>query len=98
MSFTNSEGENRLGKLAGFAGVSALIFNFIPILTYFSIVLAPIALIAGLIALRRLPRTMAIVGIVTGLIYVLAAVLLIWSSMDAMERAMETAEVEGEIL
>ena len=59
---------NALGKAAFIIGLIGLVFSFIPIIGFVSWLLAPIAIIFGLIALRRPSRSLAIAGIVTGAI------------------------------
>lgn len=57
---------NSLGKAAGITGIFALILSFIPFVGFVSWLLAPLAILFGLIALRRKPRSLAIVGLITG--------------------------------
>lgn len=59
---------NSLGKASCVVGVLALIFSFIPIIGFVSWLLAPLAIIFGLIALRKPARSLAIVGLITGII------------------------------
>jgi hypothetical protein len=59
---------NALGKAAFIVGLIALVMSFIPIIGFVSWLLAPLAVLFGLIALRRPSRSLAIAGIVTGLI------------------------------
>jgi hypothetical protein len=59
---------NSLGKAAFIIGLIGLIMSFIPIIGFVSWLLAPLAILFGLIALRRAPRSLAIAGIVTGAI------------------------------
>jgi hypothetical protein len=57
---------NSLGKAAFVVGLIALAMSFIPFIGFVSWLLAPLALLFGLIALRRPPRSLAIAGLVTG--------------------------------
>jgi len=57
---------NSLGKAAFIVGLIALILSFIPIIGFASWLLAPLAIIFGLIALRKAPRALAMAGLVTG--------------------------------
>lgn len=57
---------NSLGKAAFIVGLIGLVLSFIPIVGFVSWLLAPLAILFGLIALRRAPRSLAIAGIVTG--------------------------------
>lgn len=59
---------NSLGKAASVIGVIALILSFIPFVGFVSWLLAPLSVIFGLIGLRKQPRSLAIVGIITGII------------------------------
>jgi len=59
---------NSLGKASFIVGLIALIMSFIPIIGFVSWLLAPLAILFGLIALRRPSRSLAIVGIITGAI------------------------------
>jgi hypothetical protein len=59
---------NALGKAGFILGLLALVLSFIPIIGFVAWLLAPLAIIFGLIALRRPSRSLAIVGIVTGVI------------------------------
>lgn len=59
---------NSLGKASFIIGLIALIFSFIPIIGFVSWLLAPLAILFGLIALRRPSKSLAIVGIITGAI------------------------------
>lgn len=88
---------NSLGKAAGIVGVIALIFSFIPIIGFVSWLLAPLALLFGLIALRRKPRSWAIVGLVTGAIAL--AICFSWlSATESVGEAMsaDTFNTTGE--
>lgn len=62
---------NSLGKAAFVVGLVALIFSFIPIIGFVSWLLAPLAILFGLIALRRPPKSLAVAGIITGAIALL---------------------------
>lgn len=59
---------NSLGKASFIIGLIALIMSFIPIIGFVSWLLAPLAILFGLIALRRRSKSLAIAGIVTGAI------------------------------
>ena len=59
---------NSLGKAAGIIGIIGLLMSFVPFIGFVSWILAPLAVIFGLVALRRNPRSWAIVGIITGAI------------------------------
>lgn len=59
---------NALGKAAFIIGLIGLVLSFVPIIGFVSWLLAPLAIIFGLIALRRPSRTLAIAGIITGAI------------------------------
>lgn len=59
---------NSLGKASFIIGVIGLVFSFIPIIGFVSWLLAPLAILFGLIALRKQNRSLAIVGIITGAI------------------------------
>lgn len=57
---------NALGKAAFIIGLSGLVLSFVPIIGFVSWLLAPLAIIFGLIALRRPSKSLAIAGIITG--------------------------------
>lgn len=59
---------NSLGKASFIIGLIALILSFIPIIGFVSWLLAPLAILFGLIALRRPSKSLAIAGIITGVI------------------------------
>lgn len=59
---------NSLGKASFIIGLVALVFSFVPIIGFVSWLLAPLAVIFGLIAARRARRSLAIAGIITGVI------------------------------
>lgn len=59
---------NSLGKAAFIIGIVGLVLSFVPIIGFVSWLLAPLAVLFGLIALRRAPRSLAIAGIVTGVV------------------------------
>lgn len=59
---------NSLGKAAGIIGVIALVLSFIPLIGFVSWILAPLSILFSLIALRKSPRSWAIVGTITGAI------------------------------
>lgn len=63
----DNEDENRLGKVAGIAGLVSLALHFVPVLGVANALVGPFAFIAGIIAVRRKPRAMAIIGIVSGI-------------------------------
>lgn len=88
---------NSLGKAAGIVGIIALIFSFIPIIGFVSWLLAPLAILFGLIALRRKPRSWALVGLVTGAIAL--AICFSWlSATESVGEAMsaDTFNTTGE--
>lgn len=57
---------NSTGKGAFIVGLIGLILSFIPFIGFVAWLLGPLAIIMGLIALRKPPRGLAIAGIVTG--------------------------------
>ena len=57
---------NALGKAAFIMGLIGLLFSFIPIIGFVAWLLAPLAILFGLIALLRPSRSLAIAGILTG--------------------------------
>jgi hypothetical protein len=59
---------NALGKAAFIVGLIGLVLSFVPIIGFVSWLLAPLAIIFGLIALRRPSRSLAIAGIITGVV------------------------------
>jgi len=59
---------NSLGKASFIIGLIGLVLSFIPFVGFVSWLLAPLAIVFGLIALRRRNRSLAIAGIVTGVI------------------------------
>lgn len=59
---------NSLGKAAFVIGLIALLMSFVPIIGFVSWLLAPLAIIFGLIALRRASKSLAIAGIICGAI------------------------------
>jgi len=59
---------NSLGKAAFIVGLIALVLSFIPFIGFVSWLLAPLAILFGLIALRKPPRSLAIAGLFTGAI------------------------------
>lgn len=59
---------NALGKAAFIVGLIGLVLSFVPIIGLVSWLLAPLAILFGLIALRRPSRSLAIAGIVTGIL------------------------------
>ena len=59
---------NSLGKASFIVGLISLVLSFVPIIGFVSWLLAPLAIIFGLIALRRSSRSLAIAGIITGII------------------------------
>ena len=59
---------NALGKAAFIVGLTGLILSFIPLIGFVSWILGPMAIIFGLIALRRKSRSLAIAGLVTGVL------------------------------
>jgi hypothetical protein len=65
---------NSLGKAAFVIGLIGLVLSFIPIIGFVSWLLAPLAVLFGLIALRRPPRALAVAGIITGAISLLVCI------------------------
>lgn len=65
---------NSLGKAAFIIGLIGLALSFVPIVGFVSWLLAPLAIIFGLIALRRPSRSLAIVGIITGAVALLVCI------------------------
>ena len=59
---------NALGKAAFIIGLIGLVLSFVPFIGFVSWLLAPLAIIFGLIALRRPSKSLAIAGIITGVI------------------------------
>ncbi|TCM32488.1 hypothetical protein EDF59_12376 [Novosphingobium sp. ST904] len=59
---------NALGKAAFIVGLIGLILSFIPLIGFVSWILGPLAILFGLIALLRKSRSLAIAGIVTGVL------------------------------
>ena len=59
---------NSLGKASFIVGLIALIMSFVPIIGFVSWLLAPLAIIFGLIAVFRPSKSLAIAGIITGII------------------------------
>jgi hypothetical protein len=59
---------NALGKAAFIVGLISLVMSFIPIIGFVSWLLAPLSILFGIIALFRPSRSMAIAGIVCGVI------------------------------
>ena len=59
---------NSLGKAAFIIGIIGLLMSFIPIIGFVAWLLCPLAILFGLIALRRPSKSLAIAGIVTGVI------------------------------
>ncbi len=66
---------NSLGKASFVIGLIALAVSFIPIVGFVSWLLAPLAILFGLIALMRPSKSLAIVGIITGAIALLVCYL-----------------------
>jgi hypothetical protein len=60
------EDRNSLGKAAFIIGLIALILSFVPIIGFVAWLMAPLAILFGLIALRRKSKSLAIAGIITG--------------------------------
>jgi hypothetical protein len=65
---------NALGKAAFIVGLIGLVLSFVPIIGFVSWLLAPLAILFGLIALRRPSRSLAIAGIIAGAIGLLVCV------------------------
>jgi hypothetical protein len=59
---------NALGKAAFIIGLIGLVLSFVPFIGFVSWLLAPLAIIFGLIALRRPSKSLAIAGIIAGVI------------------------------
>jgi hypothetical protein len=59
---------NALGKAAFIIGLIGLVMSFVPIIGFVSWLLGPLAIIFGLISLRRQSRSLAIAGIIAGVI------------------------------
>ncbi len=76
---------NALGKAAFIIGVIGLVLSFIPIIGFVSWLLGPLAVLFGLIALRRPSRSLAIAGIITGVIAVFICVSWIKATQSAVE-------------
>jgi hypothetical protein len=57
---------NSLGKAAFILGLIGLVMAFVPVIGFVSWILAPLAILCGVIALRKPRRSLAIAGIVTG--------------------------------
>ncbi|MGQ7830922.1 hypothetical protein [Altererythrobacter sp. Z27] len=96
MSYVDSdEPKNNLGKASSIAGISSLFFGFMPYVGVVSLVLSPFAIIAGLIALRRKPRLFAIIGIVSGMVLPLLAIVATVELGNAIESSLENATTEG---
>lgn len=57
---------NSLGKGAFIIGLIGLVLSFVPIIGFVSWILGPLAVLLGLVALRKPPRSLAIAGIITG--------------------------------
>lgn len=66
---------NALGKAAFVTGLIGLLMSFIPLIGFVAWLLGPIAILLGLIALRRPSRSLAIVGVITGLLALLVCVM-----------------------
>lgn len=65
---------NSLGKAAFIMGLIALIMAFVPLIGFVSWILAPLAILCGGIAATRPKRSLAIAGIVTGLLALLVCI------------------------
>jgi hypothetical protein len=65
---------NSLGKAAFIVGLIGLAMSFIPIVGFVSWLLAPLAIVFGVIALRRQPRSMAIAGVICGSVALLVCI------------------------
>ena len=88
---------NSLGKAAGIIGVIGLILSFVPLIGFVSWFLTPLAIIFGLIALRRVPRSWAIVGIITGVIGLFVCVSWIHAAKSAGQAmSADTFNTSGE--
>ena len=88
---------NSLGKAAFIIGLIGLILSFVPIIGFVSWLLAPLAILCGLVALRKPPRSLAIAGLITG---GLALLICIWwlNATKSMGEAMsaDTFNTTGE--
>lgn len=76
---------NSLGKAAFIVGVIALTMSFIPFIGFVAWLLAPLAILFGLIALRRPPRAMAVAGIVVGAVALLVCILWVNATKAGVE-------------
>jgi apolipoprotein N-acyltransferase len=68
---------NGLGQASAFVGIASLLLAVIPYGMNLSFLLAPAAIVMGLIARRREPKKMANVGLATGLVALLLTIALI---------------------
>jgi hypothetical protein len=73
---------NSLGRAAFVIGLIALALSFVPIVGFVSWLLAPLAILFGLVALRRPSKSLAIVGIITGAIALLVCYLWLEGTKD----------------
>ncbi|MES2002511.1 MAG: DUF4190 domain-containing protein [Pseudomonadota bacterium] len=76
---------NSLGKAAFVVGLIALAMSFIPFIGFVSWLLAPLAILFGLIALRRPPRSLAIAGLVTGGVALLVCIMWVNATKAGVE-------------
>jgi hypothetical protein len=88
------EHTNSMGTAAMVIGIIALVLSFIPVIGMISWILAPLALIFGIIGINRVgaPKGGAIAGIATGGVALL--VCLLWAL--ALGAAINTAATEAE--
>jgi thiamine transporter ThiT len=83
---------NSMGTAAMVLGIIALVLSFIPIIGMVSWILAPLAIILGIIGMQRVPKGTAIAGLVTGGIALV--ICLLWAL--AFGAAVSNAATEAE--
>lgn len=76
---------NSLGKAAFIVGVIGLAMSFIPFIGFVAWLLSPLAILFGIIALRRRPRGMAIAGIITGAVALLVCIMWVNATKAGVE-------------
>lgn len=89
---------NSLGKASFIVGIISLVMAFIPIIGFMSWIGAPVAILFGIVALRKPPRSFAIAGLVVGGFALL--VCFWWLSLaEGMGRALnsDTFNTSGEV-
>lgn len=93
---------NGLGQASAFVGIASLLLTLIPYGMNLSFLLAPAAIVMGLIARRREPKKMATVGLAAGLLSLLLIIALIaWatislgSELEQTTNEREVRPVEG---